>query len=150
MPAPLQAAGSTPTAQLLAAYRATAYRVDASETFVLKVDCHSPALAALFDATGCRCAAFLTACNPYSQPLSSEANAARQRALRGELLAGGYQPLEGAGVPAGADWQVEPSVLVPGLERAAALALAQRWQQHAIVWSDGDAIPRLLLTGLPS
>jgi len=54
------------SADLVAAYRATEYRVSAQEPFTLHVDQHSKALAKLYRDTGNTRASFLTADNPFS------------------------------------------------------------------------------------
>jgi hypothetical protein len=60
-------------ADLVAAYRATAYRVGAQEPFTLHVDQRSKALAKLYRDTGHSRASFFTADNPFSVPASAAA-----------------------------------------------------------------------------
>jgi hypothetical protein len=61
------------SADLVAAYRATEYRVSVQEPFTLHVDQHSKALAKLYRDTGNTRASFLTADNPFSVPASAAA-----------------------------------------------------------------------------
>jgi hypothetical protein len=61
------------SADLVAAYRATEYRVAAQEPFTLHVDQHSKALAQLYRDTGNSRASFMTAENPFSAPASAAA-----------------------------------------------------------------------------
>jgi hypothetical protein len=79
-----------------------------------------------------RVAYFVTACNPRSTPLPDDENASRLAALRAELDACGATYLEGVGRDAEDAWR-EPSLLVRGIDDAAADAIARRWHQHAIV-----------------
>jgi hypothetical protein len=70
------------SADLVAAYRATEYRVAAEVPFTLHVDQHSAALAKLFRDTGNTQASFLTADNPFSVPASERANRFKHALLR--------------------------------------------------------------------
>ncbi len=130
---------------LIAAYRATCYRVLAPIPFDMTVGVHSPAFAALMQSAGVRAAAFVTAWNPRGETWALAANRARQHALRAELQELGLQCIEGFGAYAGNVTQGEESLLVLGLERRAACSLGTRHEQNAIVWSGSDAVPRLLL-----
>ena len=72
-------------ASLINAYRETEYLVTEAHLLVLRADVPSPELASLYKAKEASCAAFITACNPYSNLLSSEENAKRQANLAAEL-----------------------------------------------------------------
>ena len=52
---------------LIKAYEETEYRVTQGHPFVLRVDVPSPELASLYKAKSASCAAFITACNPFSR-----------------------------------------------------------------------------------
>ncbi|MBL8723129.1 MAG: DUF3293 domain-containing protein [Planctomycetes bacterium] len=43
------------------------------------------------------------------------------------------------------EWPPEPSILVLGMPREVAVALARRFEQHALVWIGGDGVPELTL-----
>jgi hypothetical protein len=77
--------------------------------------------------------AFITACNPRSQPLSAAENAARTEALVQCLRDAGYRFLPGEGIGRAGAWPPEPSVLILDITEAAAVALAARFEQAAIV-----------------
>jgi hypothetical protein len=70
------------SADLVAAYRATEYRVAAQVPFTLHVDRHSEALAKLFCDAGNTRASFLTADNPFSVQATGEANRFKHAFLR--------------------------------------------------------------------
>jgi hypothetical protein len=134
------------TPELVAAYRATEYRVGSGvDAFVLRIDVRSEPLARLYAACGVRCAAFMTACNPHSRAQTTEANRAALARLREALGANAYRLIEAAGVDPSGVWPAETSVLALGLGLEDAKALGRRFDQNAIVWAAADAIPRLVL-----
>ena len=95
--------------------------------------------------------AYLTACNPRSRVLSTEQNAARMAALVVDLGVIGWPLVHGAGEPEPTesrqvDWTAEPSVLVLGLSREAALELAVRYDQHAFVYGRSGQAAELIWT----
>ena len=79
----LQASAIAPPT--LQAYLETDYRVHGEPGFTLGVGRASAELLAAHKRRRTDCSAFLTACNPFSQPLDTAANAARQAALAKEL-----------------------------------------------------------------
>ena len=126
---------------LEAAYRATTYVASGpagTEIRILVGDRH-PNLGALLREQGVGCRAFLTPCNPRSEPLPVNGNAARISALRGELREQSCAIREGAGGGEGTDWPPEPSFLLVGISRSQATAAAERYEQYAFVsasWMD--------------
>ena len=144
------------SAGLVIAYRSTEYCVgpsagldtSPSRTFILRIDQYSEPLSRLFFASGHRCAAFITACNPFSLPQSPELNQAACAHLRDALIRHTSRPeeiIEGEGCdPAGA-WPGEKSFLVLGLDLETSKVLGGKFEQNAIVWAGADAIPRLVL-----
>lgn len=128
------------------AYRQTHYGVRAGEArFALRIGQHSAALDMLQRRHGVTCSAYLTAFNPYSQPLTAAQNAARHGALLQVLQRQGLTCLPGTGRHPAGRWPGERSVLVLGLTQDAAALLGGVWQQNAVVVSGADAVPQLLL-----
>ena len=132
---------------LIAAYTETHYRVFASDaTLTLRIGAHSEPLAKLhtqFDVTS---SALLTAYNPGSDPTTDpRANLAAQASLVAALEAAGLQWTAAEGADPTGKWPTEPSVLVLGISRDQAAALAQQFQQNAFVFSDALALPALVL-----
>ncbi len=82
--------------------------------------------------------AFLTACNPYSQALPAERNAARLAALRADLAAAGVGHLPGE------SWR-EPSVLAADFDIELLDRLARRYEQNALLVLRPDEPVRLRL-----
>ena len=52
---------------------------------------------------------------------------------------------KGLGKPACGNWGAEDSFLVLGMDQAASMKLGRHFEQNAIVFSEYDAIPKLLL-----
>ena len=130
---------------VLRGYQETDYRVLGSECFVLRIGDASAALLAAHQRHQVACSAFLTACNPFSQPTAAEVNAARQSDLVAQLERLGLVYMEGVGQHPSNGWPGERSVLVLGLEIQPAKVLAAHFQQNAFVWSGADAVPQLIL-----
>jgi hypothetical protein len=131
--------------RLEAAYRATEYVVEApGGAFVLHVDEPSAALAALQGQYGTDRSAFLSAWNPGSVPATATANEAAHRRLLDVLRAGGRRLLEGWGRDPTGAWPAERSVLVLGIDAAAARVLAADFGQRALLCAGADAVPRLV------
>lgn len=116
----------------------------AAAEVVLRIDQHSPFLAACYQRYGLCCAAFATACNPRSRTdLPAEENVRRQAALVAELDRCGLCWMPGESRDADGLWR-ESSVLVLGLSRRDTLRLAEHAEQYAVVHAGDDAVPRLL------
>ncbi len=130
---------------LVAAYRETEYQVTEGAPFVLKVDEPCPALLGLYRAKNVSCAAFITACNPFSRELTDSENAVRQTELASELKRRSLSYLEGVGHHPSGDWPGEPSFLALGLALEAAKSLGKAFEQNAIIWCGADAVPNLVL-----
>lgn len=130
---------------LLRAYRETHYRVHGAEPFTLRVDEPSAALAAAHKRFRTDCSAFITACNPLSVDVGAKVNARRHIELGRELTRRGLAYVEGVGAHPTNRWPSEPSYLVFGLQLDAARTLGRELKQNAIVWSNADAVPRLIL-----
>lgn len=142
---------------LIAAYRSTEYRIEAGAesgcgAITLRIDQHSEPLSRLFAASGHRCGAFITACNPFSVSQSHEENLAACACLRDKLerrlhscpgKAG--QIIEGTGRDSTGAWSAEKSFFALGLDLETSQALGKEFGQNAIVWAGSDAIPRLVL-----
>ncbi len=116
------------------AFEETHYIVQHQQPFTLRIGQHSQELDALLKDTGHDCAAFITAWNPMSQPLSTEENRSRQQSLLNEINAIGLTALQGIGQHPSNGWPGEESILVPGLQLEAARALARTFRQLAFVW----------------
>lgn len=130
---------------LVEAYKATDYRVDAHPPFVLKIGLASPQLAQLYHQHGATCAAFLTACNPYSEVVGDVENAAFLHKLGRELTSLGLTFIPGMGQDNQGQWPGEPSFLIFGLQLDEAQAMGAQYRQNALVWCGTDAMPQLIL-----
>ncbi|WP_413184345.1 DUF3293 domain-containing protein [Paraburkholderia sacchari] len=131
--------------ETIEAYLETHYEVLGDAPATLRPGEFNAALRALHEARHIACSAFITACNPLSEGLDSETNAARQAALARELDALGFAYVEGIGQHPSNHWPGEASFLVLGITLDAAKALGEKHQQNAIVWCGADAVPQLIL-----
>ena len=127
------------------AYLETEYRVRGESGLTLRVGQANAALLAAHDRHRADCSAFLTACNPYSEPFDEAANAARQADLSDELLRRHLAFLPGIGLHPSNGWPGEDSFLVFGLMLEAAKALGTQFKQNGFVWCGADAVPQLIL-----
>ena len=132
-------------AGLIQAFRETHYQVHGAEPFTLRVDEPSAALAAAHKGFRTDCSAYLTACNPLSVDVGAASNARRHADLGMELARRSLANIEGIGQHTSNQWPGEASYLVFGLKLEAAKKLGRALRQNAIVWSDTDAVPRLIL-----
>ncbi|MEM7705774.1 MAG: DUF3293 domain-containing protein [Pseudomonadota bacterium] len=129
---------------LLEAYRLARYEVDGEARFELRVDCASEPLLALYDLHGVSTAGYVTAFNPQSVRHSDAANRRAHERLLASLGQGGWTLLGGRARDSAGAWPPEDSVLVLGISRHQTLELGQAFDQMAVLWSNADAIPRLL------
>lgn len=136
---------STLPLELIKAYCETEYRADAGEALVLRIGQRNIALATLYQAESCKSAAFITACNPWSQEIGAEQNIERQRHLAEDLTSEQRRFWSGEGAHPSGSWTPEPSYLVVGLTLDEASDLGREWEQNAVVWCDEHALPWLVL-----
>ena len=127
------------------AYLETHYQVHGSMPVSLKIGERNATLDAIHRLNGVESSAFVTACNPFSEPLDEAANAYRQEMLAVELMRHGLPYIEGVGQHPSNAWSGEASFLVLGVSVDAAKELGVRFKQNAIVWAGGDAVPQLVL-----
>ena len=99
----------------------------------------------LYKRHGTNCAAFITACNPYSRDVGERANAERQAKLQLELTRRNLPFLEGIGKHPSGSWPEEPSYLVLSVSLEAAKTIGKQYEQNALVWYGANTIPELIL-----
>jgi hypothetical protein len=132
---------------LIDLYRQALYVVQLDEReLILRIGQPEALLDELLEAAVTDTAAFMTACNPASVPLTDAENASRQVEFKAAITAAGYTCYAGEGRAPAGDWQPEESFLILGLDRSAANALAQRFGQNAYVWLEKGLPPELALT----
>ena len=125
------------------AYERTRYCVDEEKRRVcFLAGSASARVRALLDRHGANRFAFITAWNPGSVVLPPAENARRQAQLRAEVQR--YETLDGEGVGDDPKWDPEGSLMVLGISRGKAVALARRYGQLAIVYGQRGAAPELV------
>ena len=130
---------------LLESYRNTDYKVQGHDPFILKIGQPSEPLLRLYKRHQCDCAAFITACNPFSQKLDLSVNAQWLLDLKADLTSRSLIFIEGVGIGKDRDWLGEASCLIFGFELEASRVLGNKFNQNAIVWCDAEAMPQLVL-----
>ena len=133
------------TEALIQAYRETHFIAYQPKRLVLQVGSHYAELAQLHAQFGARSSAFITACNPFSQEVGAAINVERTIRLEADLRETRFKYFEGVGEHPSGNWPGEVSFLVLGIPLEAARALGSRHEQNAVVWSDADAVPQLIL-----
>ena len=133
--------------ELETAYRRARYRVDdGADAIELRIDTANAAAAELLRRYGVSGAALVTGCNPASHLAGAMANDRAQRELEAAVAAADLAWLPGAGLDPDGFWPEEPSLLVLGIVRCQAAALARRFGQAAFVWIGTDGVPVLAWT----
>lgn len=134
--------------ELVAAYRATLYRVTIADvTLELRIGRPSGALDRLMRAQGVTEAAIVTAYNPRSIPLCEAENRAAHETLLHAAQARGYRfGASEARDPDGA-WPPEPGLCLLGVGREAVAELARAFRQNAFVFLREGEAPELVLLG---
>ncbi len=128
------------------AYLATSYRLGfAEDDIVLTIGTHSAPLAALFREYGVECGAFLTAYNPRGEQQTDLQNELAHGRLVADLTRLGLGAIAGSGSEEGTGWPAERSCFALGLSLEGAKIIGTKFDQDAIVWIDGDAVPQLIL-----
>lgn len=132
---------------LLAAYRATDYRVRLATGGWASIRIDQPLPAALAACVADQPWGFITAWNPRSHPQPRHVNRAAQRALLRQLrtLPQTVVLRAGVGVAQHGAWR-EPSLFVVGLDITALDRLAHIFAQHAYVHSRGPSAAQLRWT----
>ena len=131
---------------LIASYLCANYQIGTgSDSISLRIGQFSEPLAKLLISSEQSCAAIISAYNPYSRRLSNEQNLTAHESLRNFLSLHSYPTIESLNTDPAGLWPAEKSFFVPGLDLNTAQPLGQQFDQNAIVWIGGDAIPRLIL-----
>ncbi|MFT5448471.1 MAG: hypothetical protein ACI9DC_003656 [Gammaproteobacteria bacterium] len=133
---------------LLKAYESACYEV-LMDTGALDMRVGQPlpaALEAYLDANGIETAAFISAANPLSRPMTAEDNAGRHTQLLRALRNLGVLWLPGYGRDPCGVWGAETSVLALRLARVQAMQLAERFEQNAYIEVLPQMPAKLVLT----
>ena len=132
------------TPELLDAYRNAEYVVFAEPQVVMRIGQPNARIDALISAEGATTAAFVTAANPRGEQRSDMENGVANAALQNFVAAAGYPHFWGEGRDPFGGW-AEPSFLVIGIYRANAEALAQLFEQNALVFCEIGKAPELVI-----
>lgn len=133
--------------ELQESYSRALYRIDADpEPIVLRAGEPSPQLDRWLAARGAKRFAFLTAANPGSEPLTEAENARRYVRLLARVRETGLRTIAGESCEATSGGWRERSLLVVGIDREPALALARELGQLALLVGEIGGPVELLYT----
>lgn len=133
------------TKELLVAYRAAHFHVFAKLPFVLRIDEYSKELAALHEAVGVICSAFITAYNVCGVQCADDQNIDAQERLLASIEKTGMASVEGEGKDPEGIWPGEPSLLVLGCAARQAEEWGRLYQQNVIVLCGDSVMPDLVV-----
>lgn len=88
--------------------------------------------------------AFISAFNPYSQPLTDQENEQRHAELIDFVNEKQWVFAEGLGVPQSNDWVPEKSLFLLDISKNEAIHLGKKFNQNAIVFGHLGQAPELL------
>jgi hypothetical protein len=128
---------------LAEAYAQTLYEADCFRSPLRANEPHAEVDALLLNHHA-KTMAFITASNPRSLLLSATENKTRNSQLSEKLA--DYKTYRGVGRDARGEWTPEESFLVIGIEKQTALALAEAFEQNAILFGEIGKPVELLFT----
>jgi len=126
---------------LLNQYTDTDYIISDDPPLLLRVGEQNDDARILMASMGVSTAAFITAWNPGSNPLSDDENDGRQAELLYEIEKRRLNYLVGYGERT--DWR-EYSYLILGIAQSDASELAGQFEQNAYLWVGEDGVPELI------
>lgn len=132
---------------LLSIYQKSDYRVlgGGENSFVMHIGIPCEPLRNLLLRTGVSTSCFVSAYNPRSEPCTDEENARAQAQLTQDVRQMGLSYLEGVGEDPDGECAGEPCLLVLGISYENTVTLGKRYGQNAVLWSEVDGMPQLLL-----
>lgn len=116
------------SSETVAAYLETHFMVHSKKPFTLFVDKCCPPLLDLYRSHKVHSAAFITAFNPYSNPLSDKGNKLRNERLFLDLKELNITTILGVGQDPAEQWPGEPSLLALGIEESVARQLGNKYE----------------------
>ena len=130
--------------QLIEAYKATTYEVKRLG-LALRIGEKNRHLEEFLIDNNVFSYAFISACNPYSQPLSEMENKARHLQLTIWLKSKGWRYASGYGIPDQTNWLPEKSALILGISKKKAIELGNELEQNAVIFGLLGKPPELVL-----
>lgn len=131
--------------ELLAAYEGSVFHVYSEPQFTLSIGKTCPLADSVMAMFIAQTAIVITACNPFSNVLSSEENHRRNALLVHELTTMGYFIVNALGQDPKGEWPGEPGFFVMNIDKNTAAKLANKYQQNAIVWYELSGEAELML-----
>jgi hypothetical protein len=126
---------------LIEAYLSTSFNVFDPE-LTIKIGQKNQLLDDLHQRHHCHTWTYITAWNPLSEAQSNEINQFKNNELKQDLQH--YIVFDGEGIGQDPTWKPEKSFLVLGINKEEAIALGNKYRQHAIVYGEINKAPELL------
>lgn len=133
------------TAELIAVYKQSNYRVFSEPEFCLNIGKTSTELLTLYQRHNADCAVFISACNPHSEIHSNDENARQSLALEEELRSLSYPTYPAEGQDPQGIWPSEKNFLVLGMALNIGAELGRLYGQNAILYCGKKALVELVL-----
>lgn len=130
--------------ELINAYMETDYYIY-NNPHPLKINKYYPYLQTIYDNYNKNTCAYITAYNPYSEQVDIDINIKNNESLKLLLEENNYQYIGGYGYHPSNKWEKEYSFLIIGIDYNNACEIGILYNQTAILWCNGDCIPKLLL-----
>ena len=127
--------------ELIQAYQSTNFNVYEPK-LTIRVGEKNQLLNDLLQQHHCAAWTYVTAWNPFSKTQSDEINQLRNKELKEDLQ--DYILFDGEGVGQDPKWKPEQSFLVLGISKEKAIALGNKYKQHAIVFGEINKTAELL------
>lgn len=131
---------------LIQAYLEAKYVACSDHYITMQVNHFNAALLQVMVKNGYASAAFITAYNPFSNPLTQEENEQRHQHFLSIIAEKNIPHFTGFGTDKEEEWPKEQSLLLFNITKLDSLELAKQFGQNAILWIEDDAIPQLLIT----
>ncbi|MFT6433622.1 MAG: hypothetical protein ACJAVI_001664 [Candidatus Azotimanducaceae bacterium] len=130
--------------ELTKKYNETDYFVDDDPPLLFHIGTQNDGLRILFASFNVESAAFVTAWNPRGTQLSLDENYDRQDELLNDIAHRRLNYFVGRGDSPTGDWS-EDSYLILGVNLDDALEIANKFDQHALVWIPVSGVPELII-----
>ncbi len=132
--------------ELIAQYCQADYQIGTGEeAFVVRVNQYSERLSQLMIEKRIPYAAIITADNPLGQVCNDLQNRAAYCRLQSALTHAAFPMIESVNIDPIGKWPDERSVCVLGVDRETICLLGRQFGQNAIIYIEGNALPRLVL-----
>ena len=133
------------SSETIGAYMRASYTVLSPKPFTFKIGEVSLPLLYIHQSHNCESSAFVTAYNPLGVLTPEVGNVVAQKKIEAYLINKKITFIHGVGRDKVGSWPSEQSVLILGVKIEEAKMIGADFRQNAIVWTDSEAKPKLIL-----